>query len=150
VKGVVPWVDAHLSTIKSPKGRVLAGLSAGGFGAFDIGLRHPEVFGRLASWSGYFHPMQDAPFAWASRATVQANDPRLLVKHKAARLRREGMRFFVSTGPRHNQWDPPLESFAFAAELRRLRLPVQFVHFRYRKGHWRNEFQAGMRWAFGT
>src|ERR1700751_4415917 len=36
VHGVVPWVDAHLPTIASPGGRVLAGLSAGGFGAIDI------------------------------------------------------------------------------------------------------------------
>ena len=39
VHDVVPWVDTHLPTIATPRGRVLAGLSAGGFGAVDIGLR---------------------------------------------------------------------------------------------------------------
>ena len=42
VDGVIPWVDANLPTIASADGRVLAGLSAGGFGAYDIGLRHPR------------------------------------------------------------------------------------------------------------
>src|SRR5207245_716859 len=50
----VPWVDASLPTIATPEGRVIAGLSAGGFGAVDIALRHPGTFGSVESWSGYF------------------------------------------------------------------------------------------------
>ena len=57
VRGVIPWIDANLPTIESADGRTLAGLSAGGFGAYYIGLRHPELFGRVASWGGYFHPL---------------------------------------------------------------------------------------------
>src|SRR5205823_12210178 len=60
IDGVVPWVDANLPTIATADGRVLAGLSAGGFGTYD-GLRNPELFGRLASWGGYFHPLDDGP-----------------------------------------------------------------------------------------
>ena len=30
------------------------GLSAGGYGAFNIGLRHLSQFGAVESWSGYF------------------------------------------------------------------------------------------------
>jgi len=56
VRRVVPWVDTNLPTVASAAGRVLAGLSAGGFGAVSIGLRHLGVFGVLESWSGYFHP----------------------------------------------------------------------------------------------
>ncbi len=62
VDDVVPFVDAHLATLATPKGRVLAGLSAGGFGAVYIALRHPGVFGSVESWSGYFHPLRDGPF----------------------------------------------------------------------------------------
>jgi enterochelin esterase-like enzyme len=47
-------VDQRYATIASRRGRVLIGLSAGGYGAFNIGLRALATFGALESWSGYF------------------------------------------------------------------------------------------------
>ena len=51
------------------RGRVLAGLSAGGFGAMDIGLRHPSVFGRMLRLfpdrKGEWRAQLDAGLAWA-------------------------------------------------------------------------------------
>src|SRR6185437_9355956 len=35
-------------------GRALVGLSAGGYGAMNIGLRNLDQFGAVQSWSGYF------------------------------------------------------------------------------------------------
>ena len=113
-RAVVPFVDRFLPTIAAPSGRVLAGLSAGGFGAFDIGLREPHLFGALESWSGYFRPLDDKPFANAGAATLRANDPRLLLRHEAKLLRRLDVRLFVSTGPLHSRWAPPSASTAFA------------------------------------
>ncbi len=47
-------IDHRFRTIADRDGRLLAGLSAGGFGAFNIGLRNLAVFGAVESWSGYF------------------------------------------------------------------------------------------------
>jgi enterochelin esterase-like enzyme len=47
-------VDSHYNTIRSRYGRALVGLSAGGYGAFNIGLRNLATFGAVESWSGYF------------------------------------------------------------------------------------------------
>jgi enterochelin esterase-like enzyme len=47
-------VDAHYNTIRNRYGRALVGLSAGGYGAFNIGLRNLATFGAVESWSGYF------------------------------------------------------------------------------------------------
>jgi enterochelin esterase-like enzyme len=122
VDDVVPWADAHLSTSPSPRGRALEGLSAGGFGAVDIGLRHPGIFGTLGSWAGYFTPVfHDGPFAHATPAVLAAHDPELLVRRDARRLRRDGVRFYISTGDDHgairSRW-----SVSFAHELHLLRL----------------------------
>src|SRR5438128_1169491 len=75
VAGVVPWTDAHLPTIASPAGRTIAGPSAGGYGAVDIALRHPDLFGTVESWSGYFSPLRDGSLAHASRIVLGAHDP---------------------------------------------------------------------------
>src|SRR2546423_2911662 len=101
VDRVLPWVDQSLPTIAARAGRVIAGLSAGGSGAFDIALRHPALFGAVESWSGYFSPLHDGPFKHADGPRLAAHDPTLLARREARELRRTGVRFFVSTGPAH-------------------------------------------------
>jgi enterochelin esterase-like enzyme len=150
VDHVVPWVDAHLPTIATRSARTLAGLSAGGFGALDIGLRHPRLFGTLESWSGYFEPLRDGPFKTASAATLAANDPVLLVRRQARTLHADRTRFFVSTGPYHSHWFRPAQTLAFARELRGLRLPVREQTVSNRKGEWREQVAAGLTYALGA
>jgi putative tributyrin esterase len=47
-------IDARFRTVANRSGRVLVGLSAGGYGAMNIGLRNVATFGAVESWSGYF------------------------------------------------------------------------------------------------
>jgi enterochelin esterase-like enzyme len=49
-------VDARYRTIRSRAGRALVGVSAGGYGASILGVRHRDTFSVIESWSGYFHP----------------------------------------------------------------------------------------------
>jgi S-formylglutathione hydrolase FrmB len=137
----VPFVDAHLPTIAAPAGRVLAGLSAGGFGAVYIALRHPDLFGAVESWSGYFHPLRDGPFKHDTNAQLRANDPRLLLRNA------RGMRFFLSTGPYHSHWIEPAETRTFARSLVAVGVPVRTFVYNRLKGEWRAQFDAGLTWA---
>src|SRR5262249_43498849 len=82
-------------------GRTLAGLSAGGYGAVDIGLRHPLVFGRLESWGGYFSPRADLPVGDPRPLTAAAHDPPLLARREAQRPRPRAPRLLPPAGPRH-------------------------------------------------
>jgi enterochelin esterase-like enzyme len=142
---IVPWVDTWLPTVPTASGRVLAGLSAGGFGAIDIGLRHPALFGTLESWSGYFTPLRDGPFRNATPAALAAHDPTKLLPANQRSLTRT--RFFVSTGPPHSRWAPPSQTFAFADRLRSLRLRYTLRVYASRAGEWRNQLDDGLRWA---
>lgn len=143
----VAWTDANLPTIAGRRGRVLAGLSAGGFGAVDIGLRHPGLFGTIESWSGYFRPLHDGPFAHASHALLAANDPAQLVVSEEPLLAHLGTRFFVSTGPAHSHWFRPSESVDFALELQSLGLPATLRLYSDPRGEWRQQLDAGLEWA---
>jgi S-formylglutathione hydrolase FrmB len=49
-------VDARFRTIRSRAARAIIGISAGGYGAMQLALRHPSEFSVVESWSGYFHP----------------------------------------------------------------------------------------------
>jgi len=48
----VHFIDYTFSTIDSPAGRGIGGLSMGGYGAMKLGLKYPELFGSIASHSG--------------------------------------------------------------------------------------------------
>jgi hypothetical protein len=119
VHTVVPWADAHLPTVRSPRMRAIAGVSAGAFGAVDMALRHVGVFQTAESWEGYFQPFRDGPFASATAAALAAHNPTLLARKEAASVRRHGLRFFLSTGGSHGavkrSW-----TFEFERELRGL------------------------------
>ncbi|MGH3001287.1 MAG: alpha/beta hydrolase [Gaiellaceae bacterium] len=150
VTQIVPWVDTHLAAVRARSGRVIAGLSAGGFGAADIGLRHPDLFGAVESWSGYFAPLHDGPFKHATRAVLAANDPVLLARARAPMLRRLKTRFFVSSGPFHSHWFRPAQTIDFARELRGLRVPVALKLVSQARGEWREQLDDGLDWAFAA
>lgn len=149
VHDVVPWVDANLPVVASPRDRALEGLSAGGFGAVDIGLRHPGVFATLGSWAGYFAPVfRDGPFAHAGKAYLAAHTPTLLVRDEAPELRRDGTRFYVSVGGNHGAVMTAY-SLDFARELRSLRLPYELWRLPpIDRGHfWRATFPSALAYA---
>ena len=52
IKDVISYVDDNYRTEARREGRAIAGLSMGGFGAFALGLRHPEMFISIGSTSG--------------------------------------------------------------------------------------------------
>lgn len=148
VGDVVPWVDAHLSTIRSAHARVLEGLSAGGYGAIDIGLRHPGLFGALGSWDGYFTPLRDGPFARATSAQLGAHDPVALVREEAPVLRHDDTRFYVSAGGNHGAVRTSA-SIAFARELGTLHLPRElWLLPRAQRGHfWGATVRSALQFA---
>ncbi|MBD0691924.1 esterase [Streptomyces sp. CBMA123] len=49
---VIPFIDANLRTVATKKGRAVAGVSMGGFGALHYAQDRPELFSQTASLSG--------------------------------------------------------------------------------------------------
>jgi len=49
---LLPWIDTHYPTIAARRGRAIAGLSSGGFGAMSYAARHPDLFVAAAGFSG--------------------------------------------------------------------------------------------------
>jgi len=52
VRDLVSFVDTTFPTKQSRAGRAIAGLSMGGYGAFKLALKHPDMFCAAASLSG--------------------------------------------------------------------------------------------------
>lgn len=150
VDDVIPWVDASLPTLADAADRVIGGLSAGGFGAVNIAVRHPGLFGTVEAWSAYYTPLHDGPFKDATRSVLAANDPTLVARTEAASLRRDGVRFFLSTGPAHSHWFRPEQTLAFTRELRGLGLRVAYHSYASAKGEYGRQLAVGLTFALHT
>jgi acetyl esterase/lipase len=146
VRRVLPWTSAHLAVSAD---RTIAGLSAGGYGAVDIALRHPGLFRQVESWGGYFRPFRDGPLRGDSAAELAAHDPMRLLPTEAAFVRRSGMRFLLSTGPGHGRVTPAA-TVRFAGLLRSRRLPHALELVARKRGAWERQLVDGLRWAFAA
>jgi S-formylglutathione hydrolase FrmB len=96
------FVDAHLRTIRSRRGRALVGLSAGGYGAVILALHHLDDFAAIESWSGYFHP-------------TDPEGTRALDLGSAVRNARANVHAFVSTLTRDETRRPTFFAFYVGA-----------------------------------
>ncbi|MPZ16974.1 MAG: hypothetical protein GEV06_03510 [Luteitalea sp.] len=54
VRDLIQYVDTHYRTIASRRGRAIAGISMGGWGAMMLGLKHHELFGAVGAFSAPF------------------------------------------------------------------------------------------------
>ena len=116
VLDTVRAVDTGWATKPERAYRAIAGLSEGAYGATNIALHNPGVFGTFESWSGYFEQTPTLPFTGASPAELRANSPSEYLPSIAPTLRRVGMHAYLYQG----ESDPyPVARLAgFARELR--------------------------------
>jgi len=70
---LVRYVDRHYRTLADPAYRGIGGLSMGGFGAMNIAVHHPDIFGFVISLGGYYHAEGSV---WGNNAAyLRANSP---------------------------------------------------------------------------
>jgi enterochelin esterase-like enzyme len=95
---VVHDVDHRFRTLAHRDDRVIAGFSAGAYGATNIMLHNLRTFANLQSWSGYYIETRSGVFARASPATLDANSPLDYVHGLRALVARDPMRAFLFVG----------------------------------------------------
>jgi enterochelin esterase-like enzyme len=98
VLNVVADVDHRFATVPDRRDRVIAGFSAGAYGATNIALHHPAVFAGLQSWSGYYLQTRSGVFRRASRSTLAYNSPLDYVHRLSGALRADPLRAFLFVG----------------------------------------------------
>jgi enterochelin esterase-like enzyme len=122
-RDLVQYIDAHYRTIATAHGRAVAGLSEGGYGAINIAVQHPREFSVVESWSGYMRPDKLHSIFGRNLQLLSANDPRLLVRHAAPRLRKIGTYFWFYSGSTDRY---RLQNAAFADQLAALHVPYSY------------------------
>ncbi len=70
---LVRFIDQKYRTIPTPGYRGIGGFSMGGFGAMNIAVHHPDLFGSVISLAGYY--TAEGSIWGQNRAYMQANSP---------------------------------------------------------------------------
>ena len=70
---VIPAVEG--TNRRDAAHRAVGGDSMGGYGAMNISMRHPGVFGQVVSIAGYFHVDDPAAMFGGQAALIDANSP---------------------------------------------------------------------------
>jgi S-formylglutathione hydrolase FrmB len=81
IKQLLPWVDANLRTITNRAGRVIAGLSQGGFCSISYAARHPDLFSVALAYSGAPDIYHEPDARAGAKAIINATE--LLFDHVA-------------------------------------------------------------------
>ncbi len=70
---LVSYIDQKYRTIPTPGYRAIGGFSMGGFGAMNIAVHHPDIFGSVISLAGYY--TAEGSIWGHNTAYMQANSP---------------------------------------------------------------------------
>ena len=92
------FVDRHFRTIRGRSGRAILGLSAGGYGATIIGLRHLAGFSVVESWSGYFHPTDPSGTKALDRGPLATAHALVSILRADEKTRPTFVAFYVGSG----------------------------------------------------
>jgi len=137
IKDIVPFIDDFFPTIRGRNGRVIGGLSMGGYGAIKTALKYPKMFCSAVSHSGVlltpmykpekrnFSPRLRAEFAaiFGKKWRGGENDPVALAK-KCPKNLRPALR--IDCGTSDFLLDQNRE---FHAILQQLNYPHQYEEF---------------------
>jgi enterochelin esterase-like enzyme len=145
-------IDSRFRTIANRSGRALVGLSAGGYGAMNIGLRNLATFGAVESWSGYFEATDPSGRHVLDLGSPQANAaaavPRGAGLEAAVKAHPTLIAFYV--GRQDDRFADDNENFSSA--LNRERIPHLFRT--YPGGHilglWTSESKLWLGYALSA
>jgi S-formylglutathione hydrolase FrmB len=175
VADMAPAIDARYRTLATPTHRAIAGFSMGGYGAFFLALRHPDLWGAAVSHSGVLAPLYIGPHPYNGHPRYAATVEEILASWPPHRRALFAIEFGTDTA---TWWarDPfrqlqrlqadhrPLpelffdvgssdrfadQSRALADTLRRLRIRHTFAEWPgdHNDAYWRAHVGEGLTWV---
>ncbi len=126
---LVRYIDQHFRTMAQSADRAIGGLSMGGFGAMNIAVHHPDVFGTAISLGGYFNAENSV---WGNNAEyIRQNSPAQVLPNN-----RQAWKLHIFLGAATQDQPYYTDNMQFAHELDSLSIPY---HLDIEKGYhsWR-------------
>ncbi len=141
VNDVVKYIDSKYRTIPDAANRGIGGLSMGAFGATNIAVHHPDIFGSVISLGGYYYAEGGI---WGNNAAyMRQNSPADVIPTQKQAWK---LLFFLGDGTQDQPYLADTQNFA--RELDRLHIAY---HLDLQKGYhawptWQTEMYRALLW----
>lgn len=107
VNDVVQFIDSKYRTIPDASHRAIGGQSMGGFGATNIAVHHPDIFGSVISLGGYYYAEGGI---WGNNAAyMQQNSPAAVIPTKKQAWK---LQFFLGAATQDQPYNTDTQQFA--------------------------------------
>lgn len=128
VQEVIPYIDAHYRTLTERTHRAIGGLSTGAFGAVNITLHHPDLFGYVIALSGNYLAANTwtGQTIWADDAAKVFNSP---ISYAPQVARIASLHVYLGVAPGDNDGDAYHQTQRLAQVLRQLHVPHKVGYF---------------------
>jgi enterochelin esterase-like enzyme len=138
---LVKYIDQNYRTIPNPAYRGIGGLSEGGFGAMNIAIHHPDIFGTAISLGGYY---QAEGSIWGKNtAYKQANSPIYTIQ-----VVQQAWKLHIFLGSATKDQPYYKDTQEFMAVLNKLHIPYHFdLEQGYHSWHvWQDQMYKAIAW----
>ena len=141
---LVRFIDKKYRTIPTPGYRAIGGFSMGGFGAMNIAVHHPAIFGSVISLAGYY--TAEGSIWGHNPAYMQANSPASVLPANPQAWK---LRIFLGAATKDQPYYADTQQFIL--ELKALHLDYAFD---LENGHhtwsvWEAQLYHGLIWLHG-
>ena len=138
---LVHFIDQKYRTLPSPDYRAIGGFSMGAFGAMNIAVHHPAIFGSVISLAGYYTASGSI---WGQNtAYIQANSPAFILPSRPQAWK---LRIFLGAATKDQPYYADTQQFIL--ELKALHIAYTFD---FENGHhdwsiWATQLYHGLLW----
>lgn len=151
IQEVVPWIDGQYRTLADRQYRAIGGLSTGGFGAINIALHHPDLFGYALGLSGNYLAGNTwtGKNIWANDDARRFNSP-ILYAPSAPNVR--SLQIYLTTARADSNAQTNTQTKQLDAVLRKLRVPHRTELFDgdHSWTFWKTHIVDGLDWLAGV
>ncbi|MBO0778176.1 MAG: hypothetical protein J2P37_05040 [Ktedonobacteraceae bacterium] len=138
---VVRYVDQHYRTLADTAHRAIGGLSMGGFGAANIALHHPTIFGSVIALGGYY--IAEGAI-WGKNAAYQkANSPLETIAHDKAAWK---LHFYLGAATSDQPYYTDTLQFARALKKLSIHYTLDIEPGRHGWSVWQTQLYHALTW----
>jgi enterochelin esterase-like enzyme len=138
---LVHFIDQKYRTIPTPGYRAIGGFSMGGFGATNIAIHHPDIFGSVISLAGYY--TADGSIWGQNKAYLQANSP---VSTLPASPQAWKLRIFLGAGTKDQPYYSETQNFSQELKALHMDYTVDLEDGYHTWSVWETQLYHGLNW----
>ncbi len=138
---LVHYIDQKYRTIPQASDRAIGGFSMGGFGAMNIAVHHPAIFGSVIALAGYY--IADGSVWGQNNAYIQVNSPVLTLPEEPQAWK---LRIFLGAATKDQPYLTDTQQFILKLKALHLNYTFDLEHGYHTWSVWETQLYHGLIW----